>query len=525
MSVENSAETTEAEQFANTDVGRRRFMQGVGVATVAAVGMTGSASAEVSLDYEGELAPETELRATAVREEVDLSDVDSVLTLSVDDEGEVEESLLDDGMSLRESFDPDGPAPSNVIGVPLDGASGVDRELLDGDLLDPANWVGDGILTDTEEVGDGEPLSFEGAGVETSELVDDSDEPDPVSVSSTDTAQLLFSSEVAPGSTAEVRLVGSDDADEPEEVALTIDPDGDDSQAGIVSVDESVSGAFAQVDVPELSEELVEVDSVEVELTGAETTLDVFELGEREVVGEEETDDGTEEVVETEPITSNDVGLMWVPSLDALGDRFEGATLSDVEVEVSQLSRDLSADEHYTEEVEVPEEDQGDTVSGMAQRLRAVSNHYAPDDVDGITFDVDDVVFWGVPEEDRYEVAGYSPDESTTVSVMSEALDLTLSSVVEDLSESDREESRHVSDVEAYSVGDRLVTVIDVGLTSDELDDVESSGFFGGGFGGTGGDGFLDGARSVILVIAGIVGGAIGWVRSRASSAANTVTN
>ena len=490
MSVGKTTQTEEP--LENTAVDRRTFMKGVGVAGAATVGMTGSVAAQLDLDFSSALAPETDFQSTAVVEEIDLSE---------EEVSAVPESLSDEFMTLRTA--PDG--TSNSVGIYLDDVIGV-RETLDGDLLDPANWEGDGILSSTEEPVDGEPLSFEGAGTDSITF------EEPVSVSTDETAQLRYSSTV--------------DSEEGEEITVSL---SDETEEETITVEESGRGAFAQVPV----EEVEEVSTVEVSITGG-GSLDVYGLAVApEVVIATVEDFGTstdpetgEEVeeVSTVEVTEHGGGRIWVPSLDSLGSRWEGATIENVEVRLSQLARDLPSTRSYTEEVEVPEEELSETVSGLSTRLRAVANHSLPSEEETpteISVEVGDLVYTGVPEDPngRYEVAGYAPDEPETVSAMSDALDLTLSSIVSQ-ADSESEENRLAVELapEEYERGDTLVTVVDVGLTSDEFDEIQASGFLF--FGSDSDDGFLGGARSTILMIAGLVGGAIAWIRSRAASVA-----
>lgn len=240
----------------------------------------------------------------------------------------------------------------------------------------------------------------------------------------------------------------------------------------------------------------------------------------------EETEDDETTVVEEEVYTHDGVDPLWITSLDTLDpdliDDIEGDELG-VEYEVVQYGRDVASDLAYTEEVEVDEDDVEDTISGMDQRLRSVVNHQFVDDA-GITWAYEEIVFTGIPEDgaDRYEVAGYSPDESSAVTRMDDALNLNLSSVTDDMDEDAVEAGEVVVELTEIVAGDYLVTVVDVGLTEDELDGIESSGFMGGAAGGTA-DNFFSGAQGTILAIAGLVGGLIAWARGRAGDGASSI--
>lgn len=249
------------------------------------------------------------------------------------------------------------------------------------------------------------------------------------------------------------------------------------------------------------------------------------------VVREVEDEDGD---VETEDVFEHEGGDLWFRSLDDLNvdelldlDEDENPEVEDDELtvyyEVEQLSRDLDvldADYHFTERLDLDEDEDedeiDDSVSGKTTRLRAVANHQLLDD-ESVSWDDHSLVFDGVPENsaDRYEVAGFSPDESSPILRTDDALDLNLSSVVNDISTDDEDANRHVSDVETITAGDYVVTVIDIGLDDEEIEEIESSSPLFGGSDGTGSS-FIEGTRGVILGLAGLAGAFIAWVRSRA---------
>ncbi len=313
-------------------------------------------------------------------------------------------------------------------------------------------------------------------------------------------------------STAEVEV---DLDDEPEDLDM-IDEDGDmfslsDSGYSLRESDDDEPHNPVGADLPE-----VELDEDEDDPL---------------VVREVEDEDGD---IETEEVFDHEGGDLWFRSLDDLNvdelldlDEDENPEVEDDELtvyyEVDQLSRDLDvldADYHFTERLDLDEDEHedeiDDSVSGKTTRLRAVANHQLLDD-ESVEWDDHYLVFDGVPEDsdERYEVAGFSPDESSPTLRTDDALDLNLSSIIDDITSDDEDENRHVAEIEELATGDFVVSVIDIGLDDEEIDDIQESSPLFGGSGGTGSS-FIEGTRGVILGLAGLAGAFIAWVRSRA---------
>ena len=529
MSLENSPETVSGDDgrsITDTKVGRRAFVAGVG-ASALAVGGAGSVAAQsTGINFSSPYAHESVLSATTTFAKVDFGAGMSELEYE-DDSGTVRDLSSTHGVRVAPRPEPpeDGsPVAHNPVAYPLrdvesDEFTAFPRETFeldtDGnpDTSAPVNWTDSTNWTTGTNMsiveGSGDAVLFSGT--------DDSATFAHPEWSITEDERrhqmLVVLDVVSLGTGATVEVRASDSTGTNPSAVATIDDAGDPSAEDVIATSVG-DGYLFQAPLGDLEPGVASIDNVEVVVTGtAEVRLHALNLdrtsplsfGTREFV--ETDDDGNESLATEEVLDHNSGGPVEIMSLDTVDAALGDSTLRDVVVDVEQRARDLPSEFVASERSDTP------TGYDYEDRFTLGFTHKLPAAYD-LDHNVTDVSLRGAVSSSRYFAVGYStpstePDDATGYQ------DLTLTDVSSQLNPTVEDPETQL--VASIIPSDGIDVVIDLALTPDETRDLTSAGM--GGFAlassSSGDSGPLSGVRSLILVIASVIGGAIAWTRGR----------